>query len=613
MKKTKVVGTLALASCVMLSGCNLFKKKVLSVADLPHLVAGEQFDLQSYVTAQGYKGSFSVVPSEESKGFLTVDESGTKITASHSGDIKFTVNYGKLSAEVAAVVDSKEYVEYAKITKEKVYEFEITKFDLSSGDPALGENFTKDYYLYAEPSSSSVSYGGMTSIDGRVFSFSLAVGEDSVEVDQFFISGGEPESMESICRAFPLTGENGKSKYIPAEGNYEAYEAISFTDEKLVEEATDYIFGYSKSLLANNGFAEKEIQMSYEEDTLEDGSKIGYYFLVLLCEYKNDEGQTEVGGIDYCAVSLGSDAVWFPGLEEEFPSTKPASAAVAADFEYIQSVLAGENYTLSFGSGWEEKVGTGEWADYTSTINPFLEEKVRKAFGFYDEEEDTLGYYIADYLNANDSGSIFVRPDQTLSYHVVGGVGYDIGGLVEHDGDVYSYKPHATIASTYAATKVAQSAEISSPALAGSPYSLQFLNGFGDVFYNARMDLGEGGIAYEFAYNEAYDVFHALFCRAFPEVIAYKSYSQCSSSEEFVLQCEDIGNMFALLDEDFATLECYLFINQATGSIGVQFTYDAGSAKIDGAVHAYRYTVFASIYAVGATEIPTQYDLPIAY
>ena len=175
MKKTKVVGALALTSCVLLSGCNLFKKKILEVSELPHLVAGEEFDLQSYVTAQGYKGSFSVALSDESKEFVKVDESGTKITAEHSGDIKFAVNYGKKSVDCEAVVDSKEYVEYAKVATDKQQNFELDIFgydqETQKSYVDFVELYTKDYFLtvdYPESESGDTSYVGLTEIGSKV-------------------------------------------------------------------------------------------------------------------------------------------------------------------------------------------------------------------------------------------------------------------------------------------------------------------------------------------------------------------------------------------------------------------------------------------------------------
>lgn len=102
MKKIKLLGALALASCVMLSGCN--KKPEEPSGPEPSVVidavskvyVGDSFNLDEIVHLTGLS-SFTVEVSEASKDLVGV--SGHTLTILEEGEIKFTVKSGDLSAE----------------------------------------------------------------------------------------------------------------------------------------------------------------------------------------------------------------------------------------------------------------------------------------------------------------------------------------------------------------------------------------------------------------------------------------------------------------------------------------------------------------------------------
>ena len=618
MKKTKVVGALALTSCVLLSGCNLFKKKVLSVADLPHLVAGEQFDLQSYVTAQGFKGSFSVVPSEESKDFLTVDESGTKITASHSGDIKFTVNYGKLSAEVAAVVDSKEYVEYAKVATDKQQNFELDIFGYDQATQKsyvdFVELYTKDYFLtvdYPESESGETSYVGTTEIGSKVISFSLAVDEETgnFEVDDYFLQGDEPESLSSKCKVFPLLASKGKCKYVPAEGEYEAYEAISFTDEALVSEAAEYLFGFDEFIVSYYDMKLKEIEVVPEEVTYQ-GETWTEYGIVVMGDMTIGGEKYEDTGIDYLYATLGDDAVWFEGLEDEFVESLPANgSATEEDLAVLAGVIEGENYTMVTSSMWiDYNYSTGTPTPlYT---NPFLNSSLRAAAGL--GNMGSVGNYTVDYFNAFGTVATFVTPTQTLTYHEIctgeDEYKYDVKGLVENGGNVYSYVPHET-EDKYSASLIAPESEIKDLDTVAQSY--QHLMNFGEVYYNSREESG-GEVALSFAYGAARNEMYNLYVSSVPELIQYKPYSGSMTPLQFVHQCDDLSNLIWLLSQDGDLDTATASLSYDAYGIGLSFMYESPFAvpiapdpeqpeQVE--YHFYYYQVSTSIMAIGGTDI----------
>lgn len=608
MKKTKVVGALALTSCVLLSGCNLFKKKILEVSELPHLVAGEEFDLQSYVTAQGYKGSFSVALSDESKEFVKVDESGTKITASHSGDIKFAVNYGKKSVDCEAVVDSKEYVEYAKVATDKQQNFELDIFGYDQETEKsyidFVELYTKDYFLtvdYDETGTGSTTYEGITEIGNKVISFSLAVDEEAgtIEVDDYFLQGDEPESLSSKCKVFPLVASKGKCKYVPAEGEYEAYEAISFTDEALLSEAAEYLFGFDEFFVTYYDMKFKEIEVVPEEVTYQ-GETWTEYGVILMGDMTINGKKYEDTGIDYLYATVGDDAVWFEGLEDEFVESLPANgSATEDDLAFLAGVLSGQNYTLAIhGSWYDMNLSTYETTPYGG--NPFLEADKRTAAGL--GSTASIGNYIVDYLNAEDFVYAFVTESQTLTFHQVAGVGADVAGLVEHNEGVWGYAPNGTF-DGYEASLVAPVPEISDESLAGVAQSYQHLMDFGDVYYNARKE-GSGYVQLEFAYGAAKDQLYHLFVSSVPEIIHYKQYSSSMTPLQYVHQMDDISNLVWFLEDDLLTCDAYLAYDASSVQLG--FTYEPEIAiKVGDVNHYFYYSVDAVIMNIGTTDIAT--------
>lgn len=114
MKNRKLLGVLALASCVMLAGCNNggtdpepapkpdpdptpVVEVEIRVSELPEiLTAGDVLDLEEYVTVF-HASSYTVELKEESKAFATVD--GHKITVTGEGPIDFVIKAGDKTKE----------------------------------------------------------------------------------------------------------------------------------------------------------------------------------------------------------------------------------------------------------------------------------------------------------------------------------------------------------------------------------------------------------------------------------------------------------------------------------------------------------------------------------
>lgn len=118
MKSKKLVGLLALASCVILGGCGPAKPESddpvtpppapvvpeIEFLEFPEVVfLGETLDLDEFVSIRN-ASSYSVELAETSKGLASLD--GHKITVTGEGELKFTVKAGEKSAEKILVAEA---------------------------------------------------------------------------------------------------------------------------------------------------------------------------------------------------------------------------------------------------------------------------------------------------------------------------------------------------------------------------------------------------------------------------------------------------------------------------------------------------------------------------
>jgi hypothetical protein len=236
MKKIKLIGAFALASCVMLSGCDNSKKEEPSptpgpgpapeagivVGDLPdHVIVGQEYDLDQYVTVTNTESSFTITFSDDSLDLVTVD--GHKVTPVGEGDISFTVSVDGKSAtgSITSIYQVRE--DFAKFSEGIGHDYVIYYYPDSQEQVSLDVMFHTSDYLYDEQFDyevvgydeegyPDVEYypGGYAEIDGKVYSYLLEEVPGETEEDEpefvphFMINGDEPASIADITGAYDV-------------------------------------------------------------------------------------------------------------------------------------------------------------------------------------------------------------------------------------------------------------------------------------------------------------------------------------------------------------------------------------------------------------------------
>ena len=164
MKNKKILGLLAIASCVMLGGCNggndpqptpdptpdptPVVEVEIRVSTLPAvLVEGDVLDLDEYVTVV-HASSYSVELAEASKAYASVD--GHKITVTGEGDISFVVKAGDKSKECSFVGMSAVRAKLTKAFEECTTDYSAVQLIYLTAQEAVdfGEGTEEGYYAY---------------------------------------------------------------------------------------------------------------------------------------------------------------------------------------------------------------------------------------------------------------------------------------------------------------------------------------------------------------------------------------------------------------------------------------------------------------------------------
>ena len=550
-------------------------EKKLVVDELPHAVAGVEFDMSEFVHVQGGEGDFSLTLSEESAAFAQLDNSGKKVTASHSGEVGLTVSYSGLSEERTLSVDSKEFLAYVEVAKDDLKEY---AFYFEDG----AEYYSEDLFAYYD--SDRQSFIGVAEIAQKIFSFKINVDEqtEAISLGDFLITGEEPEKMSDVCVAYPFAASLGSPKFVPAEKDVidetaKDYECISISEKKTMNALIKDYFGYSPELMIANDFTPTEIQIVPEAEEQEDGSIEYEWYAFLMVNvpesYVAQDGDPEKyvdAFMDYFELNPGVGTNPFTSLKSQLPSEAPTGADASELFTAFKTAVSAHNFTVTYSANWYIQSG-GQWYVYGS--NPFA--------------STASGSYIHDYLNFIGSVSAYVTPTQT--YVKNGTASY---GLVEKDGNVYAYSGEDNEAGLIAENETI----FGSSTFADVDCTYQFLNNVDKIFVNSY---SEGTATFSLKAGESF--MNSLMISSLPN---YKSWKAATSYAEFMASCEDITQLYDVLGEDLQDLECEMYYDSTNGEFCLSFVWE-DSVTSGGTKYPLAYSVDVTIGDIGTTEIPS--------
>ena len=364
MKKSKILGALALASCVMLSGCNKKPEEpsadpAIAVAELPASVnLGAGLNLDQYVTLTSLS-EYSIELASASKDSASV--SGHVVTPLAEGEIKFTVKSGTLSQECTITAVSQDRSKIEAYFEDVGNEYLVAEYQYDEDEDDWVQSgavvHTKQYVFSASMGAGFLRY---SEDDKDTFYFEMAydpetyeytgVDEDSLKLypsaylDLYYnpeISIDFDETVaiydqENACEAIVISGENA---------TYFAEETLFIPNGELYFEEGDDAPGYPV----------ERVELVYEEGVYEGQP----YSLVTAYPYVEYEGEWELFAA--CEFYVGEDAESFPLLDAYcVPANKPEGVDYWEYFEGFtldklfpsDGFVYGSSGSISLTYGW---------------------------------------------------------------------------------------------------------------------------------------------------------------------------------------------------------------------------------------------------------------------
>jgi hypothetical protein len=420
MKKMKLLGALALASCVVLGGCNKptepSANPSIVVEGVPvEALIGDVFDFDSYVKVQDSSESFSIELSEGGDKVAKVE--GHKVTFIGEGTVTITAKLGELSgsAQVSVVAPlRKEFAEWSKDIgdgyslfrysyveseeEEGAYDILIGGFLTHGSKYSFDEEF--DVVDITEEGEYVYAPGGYVEAgDGLVYTYT--VDEDS-EL-HFEVRGNEPADISAV--AGPFSVDLSKLKYEPASEGYS--EDLFYPASKASEAAMksmfqinfpyeDYGYSYSGTYIEDFDLvsvdeetgAEEEIQAFSFIPMIKYGKQ--EYILDMFIMFKDPEH-----GVDILDEYVGS---------EKTPEGLPFDSFSSA-LESVADIESGFKLSVDYGLCYEDgtKLSAEEIAALYEGDDPILVEGTLG--GVLGEASGTVNAYVSsDWVHVEEVG-----------------------------------------------------------------------------------------------------------------------------------------------------------------------------------------------------------------
>ena len=482
----------------------------LDVSELPsELLVGEELDFDEYVSVFGTSTPYSVSLSDESKEFASLD--GHVLTVTGEGSVEYTISVEKESKEGSfETIEElrRDFREFSKTIKDDYVVFHLD-YDLDTDRVSRGgamkhtENYTFDEYFQEDDEGNYIP-GGYVEVDEEVYGY-IFNEESELEFKKY---GTEPGSLSDITGSFSIK---------PSE-----LQVLHGTEE---ENGGAGLFSKDALFLpASNANASKVNKMLQGQS---DISKYGYSFAGAYIEdfgsltYVDEEtGAKEDRAVFSIVPTFVSSQSTKPSpfIDMLYIVVQDSDVNVAALDEFVASGVAPHGLDFSY---FESVI------DYYASQSSFT---VDTAYGCYIDDQALSMYqaYLAGFsgLFYSSTGEVkaYVTPDQIHTEEV--GMEYlSFGYVVGEDDKVYSYSYVADEVTPVVVTEPAADVEGGFPAHA-----------IYDMYQGNQMDVQieplatESGIFQVMGYNDsAYQV--ATTCTE----AEYLAYEQLLESKGWVI------------------------------------------------------------------------------
>lgn len=620
--KSKWLGYIALASCVMLAGCgdepsdpvDPVEKAITISAFTENIYPGVEVDLASHITVSGGKGtSYTIEFSDED--FEKIDfvgDSDTVITPKVEGEIKFTVDYEGLTKEGSFVAGNAFFNKFMNtISGDIGYNYGVYVWDYDDYDMWVDEylNFSDRYYVNCASEDYDLE-GYIEADDGEVYVFAY-----DGEADEFIYekSATAPSSVEEFCGPFdydPSLFSYKLSSYQDNYGKTHEYETASVTDEDTVNKMTSNIFGYDVNSLAEYDITPIEVLFSEEEleFTGSDEAVFTYYAeLVVEGPSQSDPSKMIVADLDFVNVQFGEDAVLCQPVidlinSEEGVNPKPRD--LTAYTSLISDAVSAHNFTVSYSTGWSElDPDTGALIEELD-VNPFA-----------DDEESVFPA-----LAIVDPVEVYVTETQTYSKN---GEDKYSSGLVTHEEKAYRYI-YDEANSNFKAILVDDTTGIFGPSLRKRGDNYLFLEQYGteskssldEIFFSKpsveEVDDNNYSVSVMFGEGATSNIYNLLM-KAVPEsheVVPYgKDEGLISDWNEYVAQIDNFDAVLKFFKEYSSLLKYVggeMDVEVTDGEVSsLTFIFSIGDySDYETYEHYYQYSMIVE-FDFTATAIPS--------
>lgn len=486
--KSKLMGILALASCVMLAGCGKNSgsedpkddpvgpapepvSAVIEIKDFPSDIAvGEEIELADYIDVSGGKDGETFSLDFDDESFLKISLlSDTKLLCEEKGNVNFTVNYGGERKDGSFVIGSALLKNFTNGIKNAGYDYGIIYQDYDY-DYYHWENYGEKYMI--DKFFDGENFGGFIEgpEDGRVYSYII----DDDDQFVFSISGNEPEYIRDYSKplVLPTSGytvkEEGtgskKSEYLSIEENDEGVVkniCIDFFD--FSAENIEYILAANKIKLT--AFEVEETVFTYGKETI---PVYMAYALITGADESSIYWGKEVY-LDAKGITFDKDLLFRDDAEAYIESGEQPKSSFTLDVQQIADAINKHNYQIDYSYNWYEATISKDGKNVTRGkavgYNPFIDPA----------DMDKEGQYIVDFYNACGSFSAYMSEDKTFSdLPHAGGIGM-INRFNGVENVAYEYSEQQD--GTYKAKKEDLAASIYDPYNDDMYINYQFMTG----------------------------------------------------------------------------------------------------------------------------------------